>query len=224
MFGPKAILNHLRMGGVSDFNALRLAIGRESAAFQNLSNSSGNNSKRLKLIVRSQAAAGLSLRKLEHIFTGREAPLWTERPTSVEAELHERVSKERRKASTQPTARKRPPEGRSEAERVGAICMRFVRDPNVIAWVLEEAAGNCEVCCQRAPFEREDGELYLEVHHVRPLANGGPDTIDNAIACCPNCHRNLHHGKNRNSIRQRLFNRLPRLVDWPERNYNSDIS
>ncbi|MFM0350878.1 HNH endonuclease [Paraburkholderia sp. RL17-347-BIC-D] len=27
-----------------------------------------------------------------------------------------------------------------------------------------------------------------------PLAQGGPDTVANAIALCPNCHRERHYG------------------------------
>jgi 5-methylcytosine-specific restriction endonuclease McrA len=31
-------------------------------------------------------------------------------------------------------------------------------------------------------------------HHVKQLAHGGEDTVENAIAVCPNCHRKAHHG------------------------------
>ena len=36
--------------------------------------------------------------------------------------------------------------------------------------------------------------MYLETHHVIPLANDGADSIDNVIALCANCHREGHHG------------------------------
>lgn len=35
---------------------------------------------------------------------------------------------------------------------------------------------------------------YLEVHHIIFLAQGGDDTVDNAEALCPNCHRRKHYG------------------------------
>jgi 5-methylcytosine-specific restriction protein A len=35
----------------------------------------------------------------------------------------------------------------------------------------------------------------LEVHHKIRLADGGFDTVENAIAVCPNCHRQCHHGR-----------------------------
>ncbi|MCM3163270.1 HNH endonuclease [Metabacillus litoralis] len=71
----------------------------------------------------------------------------------------------------------------------------FRRDPDVIAEVLIRANGTCEKCGKEAPFKRaSDGSPYLEVHHKKRLADGGEDTTDNAIAVCPNCHRELHFG------------------------------
>lgn len=71
----------------------------------------------------------------------------------------------------------------------------FERNPDVIAEVLHRAAGVCESCSGPAPFARlRDGTPYLEVHHRIPLSTGGMDTVENAIALCPNCHRRNHFG------------------------------
>lgn len=71
----------------------------------------------------------------------------------------------------------------------------FIRSGYVVAEVLERADGICERCGNDAPFLRvKDGTPYLEVHHKIPLADGGEDTIANAIALCPNCHRQAHYG------------------------------
>lgn len=70
----------------------------------------------------------------------------------------------------------------------------FERNPDVVAEVLARAKGRCERCLQPAPFVRINGEPYLEVHHKIQLAAGGPDTVDNAVAICPNCHRECHFG------------------------------
>lgn len=215
---PEGYPQPLKMATVSDFNELRLAIGRQSAAFQNTSNSTGNNSKRMKLIVRSPEAADMHMDQLEVVFTGGYgASVWTEVPTSDEEDLHERVATARRKARRSSANGKTPPIGQNDVKRARGSAERFVRDPNVIAWVLEQAIGFCEACGDKAPFQRDDGEPYLEVHHVRPLAEGGPDTVDNAVACCPNCHRHLHHGSGREKFRQSLLERLGRLIDWPQR-------
>lgn len=74
--------------------------------------------------------------------------------------------------------------------------VEFVRNPDVVAEVLARAQGRCGRCRNPAPFRRtSDGSPYLEVHHVLPLARGGDDSVENAIALCPNCHRHMHYGR-----------------------------
>lgn len=71
----------------------------------------------------------------------------------------------------------------------------FHRNQYVIAEVLERANGECERCKKKAPFLKDaDQSPYLEVHHKVPLAEGGDDTVENAIGLCPNCHRHAHYG------------------------------
>lgn len=79
--------------------------------------------------------------------------------------------------------------------KVPVISYAFVRNPDVVAEVLLRASGKCERCNQDAPFKRKkDSKPYLEVHHIKQLAKGGEDTVSNAQALCPNCHRYLHFG------------------------------
>jgi len=73
-----------------------------------------------------------------------------------------------------------------------ATTTTYQRDPNVVNYTLKRANGVCELCEQPAPFKKKNGDPYLEVHHVVQLANGGEDTIENAVALCPNCHRKMH--------------------------------
>ena len=76
------------------------------------------------------------------------------------------------------------------------IVRAFDRNPDVVAEILVIANGHCAQCGARAPFRRKkDGSPYLEVHHIQLLANGGEDTVENAIAVCPNCHRHVHYGR-----------------------------
>lgn len=70
--------------------------------------------------------------------------------------------------------------------------VQYARDPRVVAYVLNQAQGVCEACDSPAPFNRADGSPYLEAHHILPLAQGGPDTVENCAALCPNCHRAMH--------------------------------
>jgi hypothetical protein len=71
----------------------------------------------------------------------------------------------------------------------------YNRNPHVVVEVLRRAQGKCEYCLKTAPFIKiANKEPYLEVHHILPLSENGKDTVENAIALCPNCHRNAHHG------------------------------
>ncbi|AFM13945.1 HNH endonuclease [Turneriella parva] len=72
----------------------------------------------------------------------------------------------------------------------------FQRNPDVVAEVLARAKGRCESCKKPAPFKRvSDGSPYLEVHHLIRLIDGGDDSVANATALCPNCHRRMHFGQ-----------------------------
>ncbi len=78
--------------------------------------------------------------------------------------------------------------------QISVVTSVFLRNPDVVAEVLFRANGICEGCRNGAPFVRaSDGSPYLEVHHRVQLAQGGTDTVENAQALCPNCHRQRHY-------------------------------
>ena len=104
--------------------------------------------------------------------------------------------------------RARPPAGEDRPARQETSVVRYRRDPAVAAWALLEARGRCEACGRDAPFVDVSGRPYLEVHHVIPLAEGGPDTVENVVAVCPNCHKELHFGRNAPKMRSHLLRRL----------------
>ena len=103
------------------------------------------------------------------------------------------------------------PSGNTKPGVIVSETSQYCRDPKIKAWILKNANGKCECCCKYAPFTAFDGLPYLEVHHIIRLADGGPDTISNAIAVCPNCHRELHFGAESHILIARLYNELPRL-------------
>jgi 5-methylcytosine-specific restriction protein A len=105
-----------------------------------------------------------------------------------------------------------PPVGTQSPKSTSTSVSQFERDASVKAWILREAKGICEACGMHAPFNGADGMPYLEVHHVRHLASDGSDTISNAIAACPNCHRQLHYGVNAQELVARLYQSIKRLV------------
>ena len=211
----------LSLKEVPNIAALRHSIGRASAAFgrRDGNSSGGNFTKRIRLRMEWHERGDKLAPTIARILGGREAGMLTNEPSTDDPdELATRVRKATntiRSTATQGTDLLRPA-GQSTVAKSTAQTTRFVRDPNVIAWVLHMTDGTCEVCGCDAPFVRPDGEPYLEVHHVLPLAAGGPDTVDNAVACCPNCHRQLHHAADKGEKRTELIARIERLKDWAD--------
>jgi 5-methylcytosine-specific restriction enzyme A len=127
-------------------------------------------------------------------------------PTADANELDQKVQKIRKTISTSCI-----PEGQIQPQRHIGTTLSYARDPLVKAWILENANGICESCGSPAPFFNSYNEPFLEVHHVKILADGGKDTICNAIAVCPNCHRRYHHSKDKNIETDNLYKSVPRL-------------
>ena len=48
--------------------------------------------------------------------------------------------------------------------------------------------------------------------NLKRLADGGSDTLSNAFAACPNCHRELHYGVNKEKRRLEIYGLVKRLV------------
>jgi len=139
----------------------------------------------IQLVPRGEVGTPVRLIDIEALTTGAR---------NTQGESFERTLKE---------AIHRTPEERlkrlSKAQKlpktVTVVTRAFVRNPDVIAQALHRANGICEGCQQNAPFFRlSDNSPYLEVHHRLPLAAGGEDTLENAVALCPNCHRRAHYG------------------------------
>lgn len=88
----------------------------------------------------------------------------------------------------------------------------FARNPYVVAGAILRSNGKCEMPgCARTLFSKDDDTPYLEVHHVVPLGENGDDTLINAAALCPHCHRELHSGKDRKARRTALATHIAKL-------------
>jgi len=107
------------------------------------------------------------------------------------------------------------PKGQNKPETYEAVSIQRKRDANVVAYVLNIANGHCECCGNSAPFEKNKGEPFLEVHHVKHLADDGSDKVSNAVALCPNCHRELHYGIHKKALKKSLYTKVDRLLEEP---------
>jgi len=218
----KSYLFPIQLSGVAHAEELRLAIGRSSAITgQKPGAKGGNSNKRLRLVVGWAPAVGSSAAQIAKLLALPDAgavppAILSEAPTDDPFVLEQRVARARAKRAGSINGASIPiPTGSEGRARVTFTAARFMRDPEIVAWVLENAEGTCEVCGGPAPFRKSNGYPYLEVHHVRPLAEGSPDKVDNAIGVCPNCHRNLHHGELKNELRAETIAKIDRIFDYP---------
>lgn len=223
LIGSSSFSFPLPLASLTDKSRFRNELGVASAALgRSLEKTSGGNpTKRLRLTLEWPSAVGRSATELETLLarapaaSANDPPVKREEPTADPDELEERVHRAKRVLRSRRGDRP-PPLASGQPTSETTTTTRFVRDPEVVAWILEKAGGICEVCALPAPFEDKHGDPYLEVHHVRPLADGGPDQADNAIAVCPNCHRRMHYSADKDAIRAATITQLKRLNDHPK--------
>lgn len=89
----------------------------------------------------------------------------------------------------------------------------YLRSPDVVSYTLQISERRCNYCAQLGPFINSKGKPYLEVHHVIPLSKGGPDTPENCVALCPNCHKSLHHAEDKEKRTVTLYTKC----NWLEK-------
>ncbi len=79
------------------------------------------------------------------------------------------------------------PSRNQEPDRAGSHTTRIVRDTLTSEAVKEAHQHICQTCSTR--LERPGG-AYAQAAYIRPLGrpHNGPDTADNILCLCPNCH------------------------------------
>ena len=79
------------------------------------------------------------------------------------------------------------PASNQEPDKVESYTTRVIRDTLVSETVKELHQHFCQTCSTR--IERPGG-AYAQAAYIRPLGrpHNGPDTVDNILCLCPNCH------------------------------------
>jgi len=131
-------------------------------------------------------------------------------PTSDLKELEERTNRLLRLKNLLP----RPKSNQQPVKQKIQTSTVYERSPSVRAWVLQESRGICELCDQEGPFYLSNGNIFLEVHHVKSISEGGFDITENAVAVCPNCHRKLHYSTDSLLQKDKLYKKVPRLIRY----------
>lgn len=92
------------------------------------------------------------------------------------------------------------------------------RSKEVLSNALQNAYYQCEMSCGVKLFVRKDGKTpYTEGHHLIPLEyqdyfEYSLDVEANIVSLCPNCHKLLHYGYDKEQILKQLYDkRIDRL-------------
>lgn len=146
-------------------------------------------------------------KKLGAMLEKRLFPQETYEPTSDPEKLEEQVG----------ALLRRPivgvPPGHDVPDKQRPTADVFLRDPKICAWVLKEADGVCELCGNRGPFYDQKTDCpFLVVHHVQFLSQGGADSVQNAVALCPNCHAECHYAPNTKVVAEKIRGQVPRIA------------
>ena len=105
----------------------------------------------------------------------------------------------------------------SEVQRRGrrpSSSFVYERDPAIKAFAKRRSQYRCEMPdCHYVGFAKPNGELYIEVHHIVPLATEGGDIISNVAALCPNCHKKAHYSTMTDHVRATLRSAIAEAND-----------
>ena len=121
-------------------------------------------------------------------------------PTAVLETLHER-------SHTIGQRLARLPAGLLHPEKTTQTVTAWQRDPAVRAWVLRRADGACEYCSDPVQYA-DTHSTFLKLFNPRSFITGGPDSVDNTVALCPNCFQVGELGNNRTIFVEVLYNKL----------------
>lgn len=81
---------------------------------------------------------------------------------------------------------------KKQASKRQVLSNRYDTSEEIKELAKRKAKGKCMLCGNDAPFKDKKGVPFLEGHHIISLAEGGPDSEENVVALCPNCHRKMH--------------------------------
>lgn len=91
----------------------------------------------------------------------------------------------------------------------------YLRSARLKAYVIRRANGHCEGCGYPSPFLTRKNKPYFEPHHIRRVADGGPDHPRWVVALCPNCHARVHHGIDGVQYNEQLAMRIAEIEGVP---------
>ena len=88
--------------------------------------------------------------------------------------------------------------------------LAFQRVPGLAKEAIQKAGNKCELDPSHKSFNDKDGKKYMEGHHLIPIARQGNfqnslNQVENIVCLCPNCHKEIHLGKDRLQLVEKLW-------------------
>lgn len=95
----------------------------------------------------------------------------------------------------------------------------YKRNRQIVKQALENSNYQCDIDNKHITFITKNNKPYMEAHHLIPLSTQGLfnttglDSVANVVCLCPNCHRNLHYGKDIKPMLEKLFNERKQVLE-----------
>lgn len=98
----------------------------------------------------------------------------------------------------------------AKPNKIDGSTSKFKRNEMLAKNTLIRAKFKCEIDTNHISFETKNGKQYMEAHHLIPLSKQDEfeyslDVDANIVCLCPNCHKNLHYGKDVKSLVNLLY-------------------
>jgi 5-methylcytosine-specific restriction protein A len=95
--------------------------------------------------------------------------------------------------------------GSSKPAEFTRLIKAIARSKKVVNLIKKRSRGVCKICGEEG-FEKRDGDIYVEAHHIKELSKSMIDLPNNMMAVCPTCHRILHYGSEK-ALKNRIKKR-----------------
>ena len=87
--------------------------------------------------------------------------------------------------------------------------LAFARNPDAVKAALQSSGYKCEIG-NHTSFTDKNGQNYVEGHHLIPMSkeayfDKSLNQAANIVCLCPNCHREIHYGANRQALVKTLL-------------------
>lgn len=95
--------------------------------------------------------------------------------------------------------------------KITSTSVHYPRDSKVAKKAIKKYGRVCAINSKHELFDKKDNIKYIEVHHIIPMSaqkyydEVKLDQVWNIVCLCPNCHREIHYGKNKRIMLKKIY-------------------